>query len=176
MEDKEIQAIAAVNTALKDLAEDERYRVIQWLANKYVVAGMPQMKIANPTLVAGQQSDEVTDTVEVIDDEKPVYDTFAELLAASGADTETKRFLVAAYWVQVVSGNERWKSFQVNNELKNTGNQIETIGNATRPLLAQKPAPIVQLAKKSSASGHGTREFKMTTAGIELVEKMLKAE
>lgn len=174
MEDKEIQAIASVNDALKDLAEDERYRVIQWLANKYV-QNMPPLKVATPTAATSQQ--ELIGTGENTDEavvEDTAYETFAELLDASGAEKEAEMFLVAAYWLQVISGADKWKSFEVNKLLKDTGNQIDTISNSIRTLEARKPKPIIQLKQTSGPKRAGSKEFKLTSEGIKAVEKMLK--
>ncbi len=182
MDDKEILAMSTVNGALKDLTEEERYRVIQWVANKYYSPSMPPVKVAGPSPVnpaqeigAGEMVDEAADEAT----EAPAtttYATFAELLDASGASKEPDMFLVAAYWLQVVGGNEKWKSFEINKLLKDTGNEIHTISNPIRSLEARKPKPIVQVSQAATASKRGSKEFKLTTEGVKTVQAMLESE
>lgn len=174
-EDKEIQAISKVNAALKDLSEEERYRVIQWVANKYVQNATP-LKLAGPAVVdapigviEGKADAEEGDN----QDEPQAYDTFAEMLDASGASKDTERFLVAAYWLQTIMNEATWKSFEVNKLLKDTGNQIDRISNPIRGVTSGKPALVVQVSKNSTSKGQGSKTLKLTTEGVKKVENML---
>lgn len=175
MEDKEIQAIASVNSALKDLAEDERYRVIQWLANKYV-QNMPPMKVAAPaqqdTQVLLPDGDGMDESAPSSSDSQP-YETFAEFLDASHAEVEADQLLVAAYWVQVVGNKASWKSFEANKLLKDTGNQINRVSNPLRDLEKRDPKPIVQLRQSTGEKKRGAKEMKLTSEGIKNVKEML---
>ena len=176
MDDKEILAMSNVNEALKNLSEEERYRVIQWVANKYYSPNMPPVKVAGPT--SFNPVKEIEDNSDATDDDATnnAYGTFAELLDATGATKEPEMFLAAAYWLQVIKGSEKWKSFEINKLLKDTGNEIQTISNPIRTLEGRKPKPIVQLSQATTASKRGSKEFKLTTEGVKTVEAMLKAE
>lgn len=182
-EDHELQAMSQVNTALKGLSEEERYRVMQWAANKYLQNAAP-LKFAGPAaptvvapaavLAAGVATDEDT-TKDYA--ETPTYDTFAEMLDASGANTDAERFLVAAYWLQVTNGQADWKSFAINKLLKDTGSQINSIGNAVRDVTKKsktKPALVVQVSKNASSSGKGSKVLKLTSEGVKKVKTMLE--
>lgn len=177
MEDKEIQAIAAVNAALKDLSDDERFRVIQWVANKYVQTTSP-LKVASPPSAAQPAGlHEGESGSEEEHDQLTSYDTFAEMLDASGASKEGEFFVIAAYWLQVVKGEETWKSYEVNKLLKDTGNQIDRISNPIRALSNTKPRVLVQISKNATSAGKGSKVFKLTTEGVKRAERMLgKAE
>ena len=177
-DDREIQAIAAVNSALKNLSEEERFRVIQWLANKYVqntqypkIVDVSRTKSLAGIPESGSEAEEEDAQVQT-----QTYDTFAEMLDATGADKETERFLVAAYWLQVVGNEVTWKSFEINKLLKDTGNQIESISNPVRALSKAKPALIVQVSKNSTSKGKGSKTLKLTTEGIKKIEAMLSKE
>lgn len=174
MDDKEIQAIASVNDALKDLSEEERFRVIQWVANKYV-QNTSRLKVISPAshgeapvMLEGEPGSNV-----LSDQQQAAYDTFAEMLDASGATKDTERFLVAAYWLQVKDALPTWKSFQVNKLLKDTGNQINGITTPVRTLSKAKPKLVVQISKNTTSKGRGAKVFKLTTEGIKKVERML---
>lgn len=179
-EDRELQAMSQVNVALKDLSEEERYRVMQWAANKYLQSAVP-MKLAGPvaTTPATMLDAEVTMANDDGDEEHAeatTYDTFAEMLDASGADTDAERFLVAAYWLQITNEQASWKSFEINKLLKDTGKQINTIGNAVRDLTKKsktKPALVVQVSKNTSSSGKGSKVLKLTSEGVKKTKTML---
>jgi hypothetical protein len=181
-EDHEIQAMSRVNTALKDLSEEERYRVMQWAANKYLQNAAP-LKLAGPAVAPPPAPVGVIDAdadADVAEDEAKsevrTYATFAEMLDASGADKDAGRLLIAAYWLQVINGQQDWKSFEVNKLLKDTGNQINTIGNAVRDLSKKsktKPALVVQVSKNSSSSGKGSKVLKLTSEGVKKAKIML---
>jgi hypothetical protein len=178
-DDREIQAMSTVNAALKELTEDERYRVIQWVANKYVQNTAP-LKLANPT-VGGTPAGVIEAAVEdeEIDENREhvmTYDTFAEMLDASNAGTDAERFLIAAFWVQVTKEQPTWKSFEVNKLLKDTGKQISNIGNALRDVSKKsktQAALVVQVSKNSSSSGKGSKVLKLTSEGIKKAKAML---
>lgn len=180
-EDHELQAMSQVNAALKDLSEEERYRVMQWAANKYLQSAVP-LKLAGPAAPAAAAPTAMLDAeVTMADDdgneeydEAATYDTFAEMLDASGADTDAERFLVAAYWLQITNEQVSWKSFEINKLLKDTGNQINTIGNAVRDLTKKsktKPALVVQVSKNTS--GKGSKVLKLTSEGVKKTKTML---
>lgn len=180
-EDRELQAMSQVNAALKDLSEDERYRVMQWAANKYLQNSVP-LKLAGPApanvapvgvIDAGADTVADADIVDDAKDEAQTYDTFADMLDASGANKDTERFLIAAYWLQVVKGEQTWKSFEVNKLLKDTGNQIAAITSPVKVLSKTKPAQVVQVSKNTSSSGKGSKVLKLTSEGVKKAKAML---
>ena len=125
-------------------------------------------------MTAGVLEDAVESDVETEEQEMTQsYDTFAEILDASGANKDTERFLIAAYWLQIVNGETTWKSFEVNKLLKDTGNQIGTITTPVKTLSGAKPALVVQVSKKSGASGKGSKVLKLTSEGIKKAKAML---
>ncbi len=180
-EDRELQAMSNVNTALKGLSEEERYRVMQWAANKYLQNSAP-LKLAGPAARVASEQVGTIDANVVADaeegagqdlDEGQPFATFAEMLDASGASKDTERFLVAAYWLQGVNDKPTWKSFEVNKLLKDTGNRIAAITAPVRVLSGEKPALVVQVSKKSSSSGKGSKILKLTSEGVKKAKAML---
>ena len=175
-EDKEILAISQVNAALKDLSEEERYRVIQWVANKYVQSTTP-LKLAGPT-VPGSSATVIEATAAVQDEqakEVPLtHDTFAELLEAVGADAGTDLLIVAGYWLQVINGAAQWTTREANNVLKPTGFGIDRMDNLLPKVLSERPKRQLQRAKNKTAAGQGHRQLKLTDIGTNWVKDRLK--
>lgn len=173
MEDREIKAIASVNDALKDLNEDERYRVIQWLASKYV-QGTPPLQASTHKQAVGII--EAGDTEVTDGEDTPAFTTFAELLDACGSDKQNDHLLIAGYWLQVVQKGETWTTRLANNVLKPTGFGIDRVDNATNSLLSEKPRKLLQVAQKQSGKGHGHKQFKLTDIGINAVKDMFSGK
>ncbi|HET8884182.1 MAG TPA: hypothetical protein VFM68_01795 [Candidatus Saccharimonadales bacterium] len=175
MEDRELEAMAKANAAVKDLIEEERVRVIQWLAAKYMTnytATVPRAAAVSNGLSLGGGTD-VQDEEDESGEGIQQHGSFAELLAASISDTPVNRVLLAAYWLQVVEGADSFKTFALNKVLKDTGNFDDNINVKLRSLRSTKPAKIVQLAKTSTGGGKGHRTMKLTTHGVSEAEKLL---
>lgn len=166
MEDRELEAMAKANSAVKDLIEEERVRVIQWLAAKYMT-NYSASRIPSGGLPSGANGD--VDTLE--NDDTQQFGSFAELLAESNSNTPINRVLLAAYWVQVVEGADSFKTFELNKNLNDTGYFDDNITKKLKSLRDTKPAKVVQLAKSNAKQGH--RTMKLTTHGIAEAEKLL---
>jgi hypothetical protein len=171
MDDRELEAMSKANAAIKDLIEEERVRVIQWLAAKYMTNYSPP-RVSTGSLVSGVSDDAESADISESDDTQQ-FESFAELLAASSSDTAINRVLLAAYWVQVVEGVDSFKTFELNKNLKDTGNFDENINKKLISLRGTRPAKVVQLAKTSTGAGKGHRTMKLTTHGISEAEKLL---
>jgi hypothetical protein len=172
MDDRELEAMAKSNAAVKDLTEEEQVRVIQWLAAKYRV-NHSAPGLSTNALVLGSNND-ANDTDIPESDNTKQFESFAELLAASSNDTPISRVLLAAYWVQVVEGADSFKTFELNKNLKDTGNFDDNINKKLLSLRSTKPAKVVQLARSSAKQGH--RTMKLTSHGIKEAENMLLTE
>jgi len=177
-EDREIQVISKVNAALKDLTEDERYRVIQWVANKYVQNAAP-LKVAGPV--------EVNPSVSMIEGSVDIenahgqaelqdYDTFAELLEATGAEAQADLLIAAGYWLQVIKGAAQWTAREANKLLKPTGLGIDRMDNLVPKVIGEKPKRLIQVAKNKSATEHGHRQLKLTDIGINWIRGQLSGK
>lgn len=179
MEDKEIQAMAKVNEALKELSEDECYRVMQWVANKYL-KDTPSLKVAvRPTNDSSLIDSSVTD---LKDEDEPdggtfaTFETLAELLAATRAEAPGERLLIAGYWLQVKENSTTWTTRSANNVLKPTGYGLDRTDNVSNALLKERPRKVIQIAQKSATGkGAGHKQLKLTDVGIAAVEAMISA-
>ncbi len=57
-------------------------------------------------------------------DEAPAFTLFAELFAKAQPKTDPDKALVAAYWLQMMQGQDKWQSAELQKELKNLGHAI----------------------------------------------------
>lgn len=171
--DLEIEAMGKVSKALGGLEEEARSRVVRWVAERYGITlrVVPRKQIGGGVGedVGGDEFDALD---EHADDELPAWNHFAELYHASGASTHPEGMLVAAYWVQVLNGQESFGSLELNKLLKDLGHGVTGTAKVMTTLIAKKPALILQL-KKSGKSQQARKTYKLTDAGKKAVEQMI---
>lgn len=176
--DLEIEAMGKVSKALGGLEDEARGRVIRWAAERYgITLGSAMRKQATGGGGSGGTSGdgEVDDEEELNEhsgNETPTWEHFAELYHASGASTHPMGMLVAAYWVQVLKGQESFGSLELNKLLKDLGHGVTGTAKVMSVLIAKKPALILQL-KKSGKSQQARKTYKLTDAGKKAVEQMI---
>lgn len=176
MGDPEIEAMSSVATALADLEDEARHRVLRWAADRYGVVMSPSTRRADNSVSNGDDLDGAADVTEAeIAEEAPAYQHFAELFAAASPKSNEDKALVAAYWVQVHEGQDSWGSRRLNSELKNLGHSIANITDALTSNIRKKPQRVIQL-KKSGNSRQATKTYKVTHEGLVYVQGMLRGE
>ncbi len=169
MDDEEVAALTKINGILKSLDEDARFRVMQWAYNRYQPSRNSAVDDVPSAPKLLQASDDPAHSASADRD----YSTFAEMLDASGADSEPKRFLVAAYWLESVEEQGSFQSYDITKLLKATGNQPKAIGNSTKALINSTPKRIVQMSRNKAKAGKGRISFKLTSQGVKDVRGML---
>ncbi|MFK4806212.1 hypothetical protein ACI3KX_10110 [Microbacterium sp. ZW CA_36] len=171
--DLEIEAMGAVSKALTGLDEGARGRVIRWAAERYGVELAKSSRTPGKA-DAPKDRDEDEHDEEVEEEDGGGWDHFADLHDSAGPKSNSDRLLVAAYWVQVVEGKTQFGSFELNKLLKDLGHGVDNTAHAMTALINQKPALVLQL-KKSGKSRQARKTFKVTTAGVKVVEQMIAA-
>jgi hypothetical protein len=174
--DTEIEAMASMAAALESLEPDVRARVLRWAGERYGVK--TTLSVAPPTRGSGEDGatgdaatvGAVTD--EDIVAEAPAFDHFAELFAAAQPKSNEDKALVAAYWLQVIKGDDKWQSTALQKELKNMGHAIPNITDALTSNMKKKPQRVIQLAKSGSAK-QARKTYKVTHEGLVYVQGML---
>lgn len=160
-QDSELQAMQQVVAALDGLDEATRVRVLEWAAKRFRVALTPPR--ASRRIAAD------------VPDVETEFEHFADLLDAANPDSDNDRALLGGYWFQVVKGAGNFTGGPVNNVLKDTGHGIENITRALEHLSRRSPAEVRQVAK-SGRSKQARKTYKLTTAGISRVQRMLSGE
>jgi len=172
----ELEAMKTVHEAIEALQPDAQARVLQWVVGSLglhpsVLGGGPPKHVTNIHSDQGDgRSGERTNGQS-----ESTYSTFADLLGEAQPQTDAEKALVGGYWFQVVGGAEDFSSQSVNDKLKDTG---EAVGNITRAfdrLKAAKPQLVRQL-QKTGKTQQARKKLKLTTAGIEQVDRMLRGE
>lgn len=161
----EIEAIQAVAKALADLNDAEVKRVLRWAADKF---GAPEA-VEEPDS-PGETADGAVETgsAEAVD-----FDDVADLYSAAAPTSDPERALVVGYWLQYHEEMQEFDSQKLNSHLKHLGHGVSNITSALDKLKGRKPQLVIQ-TKKSGTSKQARKKYKVTTAGKQAVEEMLK--
>jgi hypothetical protein len=159
--------MSLVASALKDLQPDEQTRVLDWAVKKFGVAiGSPAVRTSSGA-VQGAAASGVP--------EEDGFTEFAELFSAASPRTDVNKALVAGYWAQVIGKKASFQSQELNAELKHLGHHIGNITAALDALIAMKPQLALQL-RKAGNTRQARKTYKLSTAGVDAVKKMLRGE
>jgi hypothetical protein len=163
-QDAEIDAMQALFVALLPLDDDARSRVLEWAAKRFGLRMSSSGQRRGPESSGGSNENQVASEAN--------FDHFAELLDAAHPTNDNQRALVGGYWFQIVKGGPTFTSGAANDELKNTGNRLPNITRSLDRLQALRPALVIQVGK-SGNSRQARKTYKLTTAGIRTVERMI---
>lgn len=188
MSDLEVEAIAAISNTFSPLDAESRSRVLRWAVEKFGIAA----PIAHVTMEPGtanrpssemasngfQAVAEITDVPHTIVRATVVHQEFehlAELFDAVRPESEMDKALTAAYWEQVIQGNDSWPSASLNRGLRDMGHAIAAINKALDVAIARRPALVIQL-KKNGSTQQGRKLYKMTIEGIRYIRARIESE
>ena len=167
--DRELATIQAVSLLLKNLEDDEaRDRVLGYVLGRFgrrtaAMSASPrqQARVATDAHPPGH-GEPVTER----------FATMAKLFEEAKPISTVKRLLVAGYWLQVCEEAGSFDSFSVNRELKRLGEGSTNIAVAIDAVKRHKPVLLLQI-NKSGTSRQARTAYKLTVAGIRIVERMI---
>ncbi len=158
-QDPEIDAMGKLAAALDGLDDDQVARVIGWAAKRF---GAPEL--LTPGVSAAGRGDGA---------EMAAFDDFAELYDAADPKGEQNKALVSSYWYQAMQGSTELQAQVLNDALKDMGHGIGNITKVMDRLQSKKPA-LVRQVKKSGKSKQARKSYRLTGAGVKVVEAMLE--
>lgn len=168
--DPEIEAMSVIAEAMAQLDDPTRTRVIRWAADKFGVTVARQAPIPPQS---GQKDDPEPQGAESSALVTNNHASFAELFSAAAPTSEMEKVLVAGYWFQEHEGHADLTSADLNKELKHLGHSILNINQKFDALMGTKPQLAIQL-KKSGTAKQARKKYKITKAGIDKVNQMLR--
>jgi hypothetical protein len=159
----ELEVMKKIVDVLEPLDPAARTRVVAWIVSALNIqtSGSGIATVAKP--LSPDQGSPESD-----------FSTFAEFFHATGPKTEREKALVAAFWIQRMSGKDQFVSQQVNTELKNIGYGVSNITDALGQLIDARPSLAIQLTK-SGQSRQARKTYKVTDAGVRYLKAMLDA-
>ena len=168
---KELDAMRAVAAALSPLDGGAIGRVLRWAAEAFggnPIAAAP-LSAAPRTAQEGRSAEGLsTGNVPTAS-----FSSIADLYAAAQPKGDADKALVVGYWMQVLQGAQDFESQGVNSELKHLGHGVSNITQAFGTLMGRKPQLVIQ-TRKTGTTQQARKRFKLTTAGQQTVDRMIK--
>ena len=163
MADSEVSVLTRVLDAISELDDAGARRIVGWLIDKY---GLPrdiagQRPAPGPVTSNGIQASGI-----------PVSGDFASFYADAAPASDKERALVAGYWLQVIQREGDLDGLAINRELNNLGHRVGNITKALSHLMNQDPQLVIQ-TRKSGGSQQARKKYRLTRAGIDVVESMV---
>jgi hypothetical protein len=166
--DKEIDAMAAIASALDKFTEEEREiveRILGWACSRYNVnIGAGRSTPVKGAMVAAAQED----------GQNIGFEDIADLYAAANPKTASDKALIAGYWLATGEGSPDFAAQEINKHLKNLGHGVSNITDALSSLISRRPSLVMQTAK-SGKSKQARKKYKLTRAGLDRVTAMISA-
>lgn len=160
----EIAAMKTVAEALAQLDAESARRVLAWAADRFGIAfGGRSVSRSEEEGPGGEEASD------------QAYSDIADLYAAAEPKSDPDRVLVAAYWYQFYEGLGEFDAQRINTALKHMGHGVKNVTSAFTSLKARKPALVMQ-TKKSGSTQQARKRYKLTTAGKQAVEGLLRKE
>lgn len=172
--DKEIEAMQAAYSALSDLSDEERSRVLSWVTSKFAITSpVPASKMTTEASSTRYQSSSSGEGAKadpsIVDGE---FKDVADLYSACAPSNNADKVLVVGYWHQVIGGDETLSSAKVNKDLRHLGHGVKRMNDAFTSLMSAKPQLAIQTRKSGNAK-QARKTYKITREGIKRVEKMI---
>jgi hypothetical protein len=172
----EIDAMKTIAEALGPLEPEAQTRILRWAAD--VFRGLSGSAIASVQLTSGSDRLQGTEKLRVGDapilggGATPTFGSIADLFAAATPAKDSERALVVGYWFQILQGEPDLDSHMINKELKHLGHGVANITQTLNSLINKKPQLAIQ-TRKSGGSQQARKRYKITSAGQQVVERML---
>lgn len=152
----ELKAMNEVYSAIKDLEDDAKQRVLNWALGKFSFK-----KRGLPTAMGDGQPFDITS-----------FESVADIFAKASPQSEADKALVVAAYLQKKNAISELVGREINNELKNLGHAVSNITNAISSLISRKPALMFQI-RKEGKTPQAQKKYKVTTEGFAAVQKMI---
>jgi hypothetical protein len=161
--DPELRAMITVYEALKDLDDEAKARVIEWVSGKLELG---YAKIIRPGGDLGFQGMECEERNLL--DFASVAETFA---VANPKNTADKALVVAAY-LQASKGGGDVTGREINKELTQIGHGVRNITRALEPLIKKKPQLLIQ-TRKEGLTRQAQKKYRVTNEGFNFVKRLI---
>jgi len=168
VQDSELEAMSAILRSLEPLDNAARRRVLTWAMDRLSIEEAGAAKRApKPGVEAPSAEPNPLGLAQ--------FASLGDAYTASGPpDTESRRALVVAAYLQEVEGCEI-TGFEINSRLKHLGFGVQNITLAMNSLINARPQLAIQV-RKSGASKQARKLYRVTAEGLKEVEALLQGE
>ena len=161
--DPELRAMITVYEALKDLDDEAKARVIEWVTGKLELVYAKTLRAGIEMGPQGMERDE-----KGLLDFASVAEAFA---VADPKNTADKTLVVAAY-LQASKGGVDVSGREINKELTQIGHGVRNITRAVEPLIKKKPQYLIQ-TRKEGVTRQAQKKYRVTNEGFAFVKRLI---
>lgn len=161
--DPELRAMITVYEALKDLDDQAKGRVIEWVSGKFELERSGRSHFEDD-----QRPAEIRFEEKGLMHFGSVADAFA---AANPKNTADKALVVAAY-LQTSKGGTDISGREINRELTQIGHGVHNITRAVEPLIKKKPQFLIQ-TRKEGKTKQAQKKYRVTNEGFMYVKRLV---
>ena len=161
--DPELRAMITVYEALKDLDDEAKARVIEWVTGKLDLVYAKTLLPVSDVGPQGMKYEEMG-----LLDFASVAEAFA---VADPKDTAHKALVVAAY-LQASKGGGDVSGREINKELTQIGHGVRNITRAVEPLIKKKPQFLIQ-TRKEGVTRQAQKKYRVTNEGFTFVKRLI---
>ncbi len=170
--DPEAVALSKVVGALADLQSDAQQRVLRYAAERFKITTM-DMKPTSISSSAGAAEARMPASQSITSPSQ--FADAGEIIERAHPRNGVMRALVVGYWFQRCQNKANFTGQEVNDSLKALGHASANITTDMNNLKNRTPALIQQVAKSGKAQ-QARKKYRLTTAGITAVTKMLNGQ
>lgn len=161
--DPELRAMITVYEALKDLDDEAKIRVIEWVSGRFELEDSERLHPEED-----QGPEETRFEEKGLMDFGSVADAFAK---ANPKNTADKALVVAAY-LQASKGGADISGREINKELTQIGHGVHNITRAVEPLIKNKPQFLIQ-TRKEGKTKQAQKKYRVTNEGFTFVKRLI---
>ena len=160
----ELKAMNDVYDALKNLEDEAKKRVIDWVIGKLSL-GQQKRKLAG---VPEETSEDFGAKIVEITSFKSVADLFAK----TNLKTDADKVLIIAAYLQETKNVGELSGREINKELHHLGHGVSNITAAITSLMNKKPQLMIQ-TRKEGKTKQAQKKYKVTAEGFASAKKMI---
>lgn len=161
----ELKAMNDVYTALKDLEDEGKQRVIDWIIGRFGLTTTQQKKRISPQASESEAGEEEKRDFDL-------FDSVADLYANASVKTDSDKVLVLASFLQQKKGGEDLTGREINKELNHLGHGVKNITSTISSLMNRKPKLMIQ-TRKEGKSQQAQKKYKVTNEGLIEARRMI---
>jgi hypothetical protein len=161
--DPELRAMITVYEALKDLDDEAKGRVIEWVSGKFELERSERF-----------YPEDDRNPVEAPFEEKGLLDfgSVAEAFGAANPKNTPDKALVVAAYLQASKGGTDISGREINRELTQIGHGVNNITRAVEPLIKKKPQLLIQ-TRKEGKTKQAQKKYRVTSEGFMFVKRLV---
>jgi len=165
-EEPEIKAMGIVYDAMKELSDDSKLRIVNWLTAKFA--------LTKPLTTHKKQPEELNDGSYKGTDINSI-DSIEDLFSHIDPKGISEKVLVVSSFLQVKDQKTDLTGREINQDLRNLGHGVKNITNAIQSLIDRTPKLMIQ-TRKAGTTKQAQKKYKVTTEGLKVVREMLQTK